>query len=140
MFWVKAAARPLCQSEAMTDTERNLPLEEYERRAQQAIQDFDVADGLKLETHVQATGHAYLELTARTTGQGDAQAFAYRAARADLEQHGDSWFVRRALRSLNDLFQGGKLPPLAGEPDHQTLRPLEDYTWTDPDGPSGTED
>ena len=113
----------------MTDTGRELALGEYETRAQQAIQEFDVADGLELSTRLHQEGQdgGFLEIVGRAGQDGGAHAFAYRAAASDLRSHGDSWFVRRALRSLNDLYLAGKLPPAGQGDEYQGLQPLDAY-------------
>ena len=114
-------------------TQPELKMTDYEQRAQQAIHDFDVAEGLELNVKVLDQGFDYLELYGRTRQDDGVHAFAYRAARTDLEDHGDSWFLRRAMRSLNDQFLAGHLPLAEGEAPHQVLRPPSEYRLPEAD-------
>ena len=106
---------------------------DFEQRAQRAIADFDVAEGLELNVKVHDQGPGYLELYGRTRLDDGVHAFAYRASRADLEDHGDSWFLRRAMRSLNDQFVAGHLPLAGDEAPHQVLRPPSEYRLPEAD-------
>ncbi|GGR07968.1 hypothetical protein [Deinococcus ruber] len=92
--------------------------------AQQAIADFEADDGLKLQARLLPDA---LEVWAEA-GQGNGrQAMGYTAARADLEQHGTAWFLRRALRSLNDLYRASHLPTSAQDVPTEQLKPPESY-------------
>ncbi len=103
----------------MTQNERGVSLEQALSDAQQAIRDFDFAEGLSVTAH---TGADYLALTA----SGGGKTFEYRASGRDLRAEGSTWFMRRSLRSLNDRFVGGNMG-LPGEPDHEFLRPPDTY-------------
>ena len=50
----------------MTQTE--LTMTDFEQRAQQAIADFDVADGLELSVRAQEGGAGYVELSGHAEG------------------------------------------------------------------------
>lgn len=92
--------------------------------AEQAVADFDFAPGLQVRAH---SGRDYLALTARSD---DHHGFEYRASAADLQGHPDpAWFIRRALRSLNDRHQAGHLPSVqaGAEAPHEFLRPPDQY-------------
>ncbi len=115
----------------MTPPDQGLALKEYEANVQQAVSEFVADDGLELQVHSHSTHTGtggYLEIVGRSTSSGGLKAFAYRAAQAELEAQGDSWFTRKALRSLNDMHRAGHLPPAEeGKIDHQTLKPAEEY-------------
>ena len=96
-----------------------MDLEQALADAQQDIQNFDFADGLSVTAH---TTPEYLALT----GSGGGHTFEYRASAGDLQAHGAVWFIRRALRSLNDRFATGHMA-LEGQPDHEFLRPPDAY-------------
>ena len=117
----------------MTNPQGNMTMTEYQQRAEQAIADFDVADGLTLSAQVHEGKAGYLELMAQASGKGGERAFAYRATHADLDAHGDSWFLRRAMRSLNDQYAAGHLPLAEGEAPHQVLRPPSEYRLPEAD-------
>jgi hypothetical protein len=92
--------------------------------AQQAINDFDFAPGLRVSARLERNPD-YLALTAESDGH---HAFEYRASGVDLNTHPDpAWFIRRALRSLNDRFQAGHLPQTQDQADHEFLRPPDQY-------------
>ena len=115
----------------MTDDRTASTLEAHEANVRQAISDFEADDGLTLQVRVHATKSGtggYLEIVGRASPEDGPKAFAYRASQGELEAHGDAWFARKALRSLNDLYRAGHLPPEQEEPDHQTLKPAESYT------------
>ena len=115
----------------MTDPQNGMTLEQCAANVQQGIDDFDLDDGLTLEVRTHATKSGtggYLEIVGRSgSGEGE-RAFAYRAAQSELEANGDGWFTRKALRSLNDMFRAGHLPPAQDKVDHQTLKPGGEYT------------
>lgn len=106
---------------------------EYQQRAEQAIADFEVADGLTLSARAHEGRAGYLEVLAQASAPDGERAFAYRASHADLDAHGDTWFLRRAMRSLNDQFLAGHLPLMSGDADHQVLRPPSEYRLPDAD-------
>ncbi len=114
-------------------TQPVLTMTDFEQRAQQAIAGFDVAEGLKLSAKAHEGGAGYLELSGHAKGSEGQQGFAYRATHADLTAHGDSWFLRRAMRSLNDQFLAGHLPLAEGEAPHQVLRPPSGYRLPEAD-------
>lgn len=109
----------------MTLGDHHLPFEAYLDITQQAINDFDRADGLEVQVRLNRNPD-YLELLAETTS-GERHAFGYRATKEDLRDYGSSWFIRRALRSLNDRFLGGNLPQASGEAEFEFLRPPDAY-------------
>lgn len=113
----------------MTDTDRHLSPEDYLRRAQKALADFDLNDGLKVNITSNPEDGGFLEISGSTQDADFSRIFTYRASQADLEAHGDTWFTRRALRSLNDMHQANHLPVLlnGSEAESQTLRPQEEY-------------
>jgi hypothetical protein len=129
----QASEMPGWQSGSMTNPQGNMTMSEYQQRAEQAIADFDVADGLELSVQIHQKGPGYLELYGRTRLEDGIHAFAYRASRTDLEDHGDSWFLRRAMRSLNDQYAAGHLPMKEGETAHQVLRPPSEYRLPEAD-------
>ncbi|ULH17098.1 hypothetical protein MF271_18380 (plasmid) [Deinococcus sp. KNUC1210] len=99
-------------------------LEDALATAQQAIADFEADDGLRFQARLLPDA---LEVWAEA-GQGSGrQAMGYTAARADLEQHGTAWFLRRALRSLNDLYRASHLPTAAQDLPTEQLKPPENY-------------
>ncbi|GGJ70756.1 hypothetical protein [Deinococcus aquiradiocola] len=106
----------------MTDTERNLDLNAYLQRAEQAVTDFEFDEGLHVAARTAPGGGDLLELVAESS-KGS---FTYQARLRDLAAHGDSWFLRRGLRSLNDLYRAGHLPQ-GQDADHQLLEPQENY-------------
>lgn len=118
----------------MTDLTQNNTLQDYLAQAHQAIADFDPDDGLSLSAQLhQGTGlpegDDFLEITGRARSEDGVHAFSYRARRADLEDRGNSWFTRRALRSLNDLFRASHLPRFQGtEAEFQFLTAQEEWT------------
>ena len=114
----------MTQPSSMTD---------FEQRAQRAIQDFDVPEGFELNARGHHEGAGYLEIWGRTSLDDGVHAFAYRATRSDLEDHGDTWFLRRAIRSLSDQFLAGHLPLAEGEAPHQVLRPPSEYRLPEAD-------
>ena len=111
----------------MTDSEPRMTLQELAAQADQEAGAFEADDGLTFEVrrHLTQSGTGgYLEIV----GRGGEGAFAYRAAQGDLEAHGDAWFTRKALRSLNDMYRAGHLPAAQEKVDHQTLTPGGEYT------------
>ena len=114
-------------------TQPELTMTDFEQRARQAIADFDVTEGLELSARVHEGGAGYLELSGRAGSPGGVQGFAYRASHADLTAHGDAWFLRRAMRSLNDQFVAGHLPLAGKEAPHQVLRPPSEYRLPEAD-------
>jgi len=115
----------------MTDSERHMTLQDFAAQAEQEAGTFEADDGLTLEvrSHVTQSGTGgYLEIVGRAKPASGEQAFAYRAAQGDLEAHGDAWFIRKALRSLNDMYRAGHLPAAQEKVDHQTLKPGGEYT------------
>ena len=110
-----------------------LKMTDFEQRAQQAITDFDVAEGLELKVKIHDQGPGYLELSGHAKSPDGEQGFAYRATHADLTAHGDSWFLRRAMRSLNDQFLAGHLPLAGEEAPHQVPRPPSEYRLPEAD-------
>ncbi len=114
-------------------TQPELTMTDFEQRAQQAIADFDVAEGLKLSVKAHEGGAGYVELSGHAEGPEGEQGFAYRATHADLTAHGDAWFLRRAMRSLNDQFVAGHLPLAGEEAPHQVLRPPSEYRLPEAD-------
>ena len=115
----------------MTDPQNGMTLEEAASNAQLMIEEFHTDEGLELrvESHLTGTnGDDFLEITGRSRMNDGVHAFSYRATRSDLEDHGDGWFTRKALRSLNDMFRAGHLPPVQDRVDHQTLKPGGEYT------------
>ncbi len=114
-------------------TQPELTMNDFEQRAQQAIADFDVAEGLELNVKVHEGDTGYLELSGHARGPDGVQGFANCAAHADLDAHGDSWFLRRAMRSLNDQFLAGRLPLAEDEAPHQVLRPPSEYRLPEAD-------
>ena len=114
-------------------TQPELKMTDFEQRAQQAISDFDVAEGLTLSAKAHEGGAGYLELSGHAASQDGEQAFAYRATHADLTAQGDAWFLRRAMRSLNDQFLAGHLPLAGEDAPHQVLRPPSEYRLPEAD-------
>ncbi|WP_407570583.1 hypothetical protein [Deinococcus altitudinis] len=115
----------------MTDPQNGMTLDQCAANVRQAIDDFELDAGLKLEVRTHATKSGtggYLEIVGRSGSGEEEKAFAYRAAQSELEAQGDGWFTRKALRSLNDMFRAGHLPTAQEGVDHQTLKPGGEYT------------
>ena len=110
-----------------------LIMTDFEQRARQSIADFDVAEGLELSAKVHEGGAGYLELSGHANSPDGGRGFAYRATCADLTDHGDAWFLRRAMRSLNDQFLAGHLPLAGNDAPHQVLRPPSEYRLPEAD-------
>jgi hypothetical protein len=99
----------------------NTVLADHLQTAQQAIHDFDLAEGLEVTAQLQADPPALSLL-----GRSAHGALEYLASADDLQDEGSSWFIRRALRSLNDRHNAGHLPD-GEQPEREYLRPLNRY-------------
>lgn len=100
-------------------------LEAYLREAEQAIRDFDLTEGLNVTAQLRSDPPALSLL-----GRSEHGALEYLASGEDLKDEGSSWFLRRALRSLNDRYNAGHLPERTDstdEPESEYLRPPDRY-------------
>ncbi|MFC4455016.1 hypothetical protein [Deinococcus sonorensis] len=100
-------------------------LEPYLKEAEQAIRDFEFAPGLTVTARLH-DNPAALGLLGSADGP---RALEYLASGADLQAEGSSWFLRRALRSLNDRQNAGHLPQVGSldDPEREYLRPPDRY-------------
>ncbi|WP_425145012.1 hypothetical protein [Deinococcus sp.] len=99
-------------------------LDETLTLARQAIADFEADDGLTLQARREGDA---LKVWAEAGNGHGRQALGYLAARDDLERSGSAWFLRRALRSLNDLYRAGHLPNAPQDVPTEMLRPPDAY-------------